>query len=297
MPRKIKNAPMLVRIVFGLILLAAAIGLFWLDSTTEPVALPLATVTLVLVLAAFHEMRLMLKTRGVEVLWLSGGIGAIALATCPFWWPHLAGYLSINPEIDALQLLLLCAFIMMAIFLEQMFQQAPEMAMLRIAGTLLAVLYLAVGLAMALTIRISYGLPFLVLTLAAAKFTDIGAYFTGSLIGKHKLIPKLSPKKTWEGLFGGLVSAALASIGVLAFFKWADPGGFSFEMSYRQAAIFGPIVGLAGQFGDLSESLLKRSAHVKDSGAILPEFGGVLDIIDSILFSAPIAMILLLMME
>ncbi len=297
MASKIKNAPMLVRIVFGLMLLAGAIGLLWLDSWVTPRALPLASVAFLLVLSAFHEMRLMLKTRGVEVLWLSGGIGAIALATCPFWWPHLAGYMSINPQIDALQLLLLCSLIMMAIFLEQMFQQAPEMAMLRIAGTVLAVLYLGIGVAMALTIRISYGLPFLVLTLAAAKFTDIGAYFTGSLIGRHKLIPKLSPKKTWEGLIGGLALAAAASVAVLAFFRWAVPDGFAFTLTYTQAAIFGPIVGLAGQFGDLSESLLKRSAHVKDSGAILPEFGGVLDIIDSILFSAPIAMILLLMME
>jgi phosphatidate cytidylyltransferase len=294
---KIKNAPMLVRIIFGLVLGAASLSLLWLEKSFEPTALPLASVAFLVVLAAFHEMRLLLKTRGVDVLWLSGALGAAALATCPFWWPHLAEYLSIDPQIQGVQLLLLCALVMMAIFLEQMFQQAPEMAMLRIAGTVLAVLYLGVGVAMVLMIRLSYGLPFVVLALGSAKFTDIGAYFTGSLIGKHKLIPKLSPKKTWEGLIGGLVLASLICMATVAFFRWIDPDSFVFKITYLQAAIFGPIVGLAGQFGDLSESLLKRSAHVKDSGAILPEFGGVLDIIDSILFSAPVAMILLLMME
>ncbi|MCP4379805.1 MAG: phosphatidate cytidylyltransferase, partial [bacterium] len=110
---------------------------------------------------------------------------------------------------------------------------------------------------------------------------DIGAYFTGSAIGKHKLIPWLSPGKSWEGLIGGLVTAAGVSILITHL--------AGLEIAIWQSAIFGVVIGLAGQFGDLCESLLKRSAKLKDSSKMVPEFGGILDIIDSPLLAAPVA--------
>ncbi|RPI58417.1 MAG: CDP-archaeol synthase [Planctomycetaceae bacterium] len=128
--------------------------------------------------------------------------------------------------------------------------------------------------------------------LVAVKCTDIGAYFTGSAIGRHKLIPWLSPGKTWEGLLGGM--AAAAGVSVLA--VWAmDIHIAGSALPFWRAVVFGVVVGLIGQFGDLSESLMKRSVNVKDSGAVVPEFGGVLDILDSPLLAAPAGYLMLTM--
>jgi len=109
-------------------------------------------------------------------------------------------------------------------------------------------------------------------------------------------VRKLSAGKSWEGLFGGLALGAGASVLAMLVMNQLTPLDKP-DLLIWQAALFGGIVGLAGQFGDLSESLLKRSAHVKDSGAVLPEFGGVLDIIDSLVFAAPIGIVVLSLMD
>lgn len=107
----------------------------------------------------------------------------------------------------------------------------------------------------------------------------MGAYGFGRWLGKHKLIAWLSPGKTWEGFVGGLAAAAF--IGMLL-------SHFSPRFVWWEGLIAGAILGAAGQMGDLLESLLKRDAGVKDSG-LVPGFGGVLDMLDSALFAAPLA--------
>ena len=275
---------MVVRTVIGVLLVAALVGLLWLD-VSMPEAFQGAAVAAILsllMLLAFIEMLKLLATKGVEVLWISGGLGAVGLTTLPFWWQCLDGA-GQTPE--SYGLLLLLGFLLMLIFLDQMVQQALDTALLRIAATALTVLYLGVGGALIVAIRLQHGLPMFVLFLAAVKFTDIGAYFTGSLFGRHRLVAKLSPKKSWEGLIGGLVLGALAGVVTL----WS----FGVDWPIWQTAGFSVALGVAGQFGDLCESLLKRSAHVKDSGSVLPAFGGVLDILDSLLLAAPVALALL----
>jgi phosphatidate cytidylyltransferase len=123
------------------------------------------------------------------------------------------------------------------------------------------------------------------------KATDIGAFTAGHLWGRHKLAPKLSPGKTWEGVIGGLALAVL--------WAWLSLGPIAGRMgieskltgtSWIVATIgYGLVVGVAGIFGDLAESLLKRDAGVKDSSSWLPGFGGVLDLLDSLLVAAPVA--------
>ena len=145
-----------------------------------------------------------------------------------------------------------------------------------------------------MAIRLDFNLPVLVLFLVSVKFMDIGAYFTGSAIGKHKLIPWLSPGKTWEGLAGGtVVSAGMAILTAAALGVHLS----EHPMRWVQAGVFGAVVGLVGQFGDLAESLLKRAANVKDSGHLVPEFGGLLDILDSPLLAAPAGYLLLWAMK
>ena len=123
----------------------------------------------------------------------------------------------------------------------------------------------------------------LILTLAifVPKCCDIGAYFAGRAFGKHPMTPRLSPKKTWEGLAGGLAVAmgtAIAAGQCVPLFS----GGII------DAAAFGLLVGIAGVLGDLAESLIKRDASAKDASRTVPGFGGVLDVIDSILFAGPV---------
>ena len=110
---------------------------------------------------------------------------------------------------------------------------------------------------------------------------DTGAYFIGRTFGKRKLIERISPNKTWEGAMGGLVSSGAAA--VLGWAIFLSP-----EYSFFQILLLGIVLGGVGQTGDLIESLLKRSAGVKDSGTLLPGHGGVLDRFDSILLSAPV---------
>jgi phosphatidate cytidylyltransferase len=120
--------------------------------------------------------------------------------------------------------------------------------------------------------------------LAVTKFTDMGAYLTGTLCGRHKMIPQISPAKTWEGFAGSLVFALLAGCGMAAW--WPD----QFAVLGGQAWVAGlsVLLALLAVVGDLAESVVKRSTGSKDSGALLPGIGGALDLIDSICFTAPV---------
>jgi len=124
-----------------------------------------------------------------------------------------------------------------------------------------------------------YVLYFILVT----KFSDLGAYVTGSLIGKHKMIPRISPNKTWEGFGGAIAISTLASL-VFAHFAQSQLAG----MTWLHAVALGIILSGAAVVGDLIESLFKREAGVKDSGRLFPGIGGMLDLMDSLLFNAPL---------
>lgn len=119
--------------------------------------------------------------------------------------------------------------------------------------------------------------------IVVTKFSDMGAYVVGSLIGKHPLIPHISPKKTWEGFFGALLFSTGGACGLLAIM----PEKLS-VLNQGDAIILGLLLGFAAIVGDLAESIIKRTCDQKDSGHFLPGIGGALDLIDSILFTAPI---------
>lgn len=180
---------------------------------------------------------------------------------------------------------------LLIVFARQMFVRVVELVPLEtMAFTLFGLLYVPwpfsfVTKIVYLTPRVDGQLTghFYVLFLVlVTKFSDMGAYVTGSLIGKHPLVPHISPKKTWEGFFGALAFSVGGGCGLLALM----PQKLSlFQQS--DAVILGLILGFAAIVGDLAESLLKRSCGAKDSGRFLPGIGGALDLIDSILFTAP----------
>jgi len=119
--------------------------------------------------------------------------------------------------------------------------------------------------------------------IVVTKFSDMGAYLTGSVFGKHLLVPHISPKKTWEGFFGALAFSLLGSYAMLALMP-----GKLWLINYYHGTVLGLLLGFAAIIGDLAESIIKRSCDVKDSGRLLPGIGGALDLIDSLLFTAPL---------
>jgi len=124
-----------------------------------------------------------------------------------------------------------------------------------------------------------YVLYFILVT----KFSDLGAYCVGSLIGKHKMIPRISPGKTWEGFGGAIAVSTLVSVVFAHFLKDRLYG-----MTLTHAIVLGGLLSAAAVVGDLIESIFKREAKVKDSGTWFPGIGGILDLMDSLLFNAPL---------
>jgi phosphatidate cytidylyltransferase len=124
---------------------------------------------------------------------------------------------------------------------------------------------------------------YLIYFLVVTKFSDMGAYTVGSLIGRHKMIPRVSPGKTWEGFAGALLFSTGASLAFAALARARLTG-----MNWLHAVILGLMLGAAAVVGDLIESLFKREAGLKDSGHFFPGIGGILDLLDSILFNAPL---------
>ncbi len=128
-----------------------------------------------------------------------------------------------------------------------------------------------------------HGAFLLLWLLTVTKFTDMGAYVTGSLIGRHKMIPHVSPGKTWEGLGGALLFSQAAACGLYAAF----PAQLAFFQSWSHVIILGFLLAMFAVIGDLAESIVKRAFNAKDSGRLLPGIGGALDLIDSVCFTAP----------
>ena len=128
-----------------------------------------------------------------------------------------------------------------------------------------------------------HGHLYLLYFMLVTKFSDTGAYAVGSLIGKHKMIPRISPGKTWEGFGGAIVVSTGASV---AFAHFA--GDRLVGMTLTHAVILGIVLSTAAVIGDLIESLFKREAGLKDSGKLFPGIGGILDLLDSLLFNAPL---------
>ncbi len=154
-----------------------------------------------------------------------------------------------------------------------------------LAGTLYT------GWLMSFLVRLNLdaGKGWIVLALLVTFASDTLAFFVGRAIGRHRLAPRISPAKTWEGAFAGVAGAVLAAVILVAL--------LSLTISYAQAALFGVVVSILGQIGGMVASLLKRNAGVKDSGSLLPGHGGVLDRTDSVIFAGVTAYVFFLAVQ
>jgi phosphatidate cytidylyltransferase len=191
----------------------------------------------------------------------------------------------------------LCLFMLLGtlITLAAELFRARENAMLNTALTAFGVFYIGLSLACLFALRHTdrlflwgtwgeTGTSLMMTLFVSVWLADTAAYFVGLSIGRHKLFPRVSPKKSWEGAIGGVVGSTAAFVGMT---KLLIPT-FPLDM----AVTCGVVIGVVGPIGDLAESLLKRDAVVKDSGGVLPGHGGVFDRFDSMLFAAPAVLVI-----
>ena len=162
-------------------------------------------------------------------------------------------------------------------------------SLLNSAVTMFGVVYIAFTMSLLIPLRYldtTAGCWWLIYTLVVTKITDVGAFTIGNICGKHLLAPKVSPKKTKEGFLGGIIFAMIGG-GIIVLIS-----GEQNFLTMWQSLFLAMVIGFLGQLGDLAESLLKRSAGVKDSNT-LPGLGGVLDMVDSLLFTIPVMYIVM----
>lgn len=174
----------------------------------------------------------------------------------------------------------------LGVTLRQFFSRSNTAGILAISTTLFGLMYVPWLLNFIQKINFFPGVEghyYLLFFVLITKFSDTGAYVVGSLIGRHKMIPRVSPGKTWEGFGGAILGSVLASVVFVWFFQQHMRG-----MTWAHALILGLLLGVGAVVGDLIESLFKREAGLKDSGKLFPGIGGILDLLDSLLFNAPI---------
>ena len=231
-----------------------------------------------LAIPAQIELSRLAAAKGLKIFLGVSIIASILLATARYW-PQLIGF---PLEI---YLLLLSAFALLVLPLQQYVSYGTSGVLANCGATYFSIAYLGLLSSFCVMIRIEFGLWHLLMFVFVVKSSDIGAYAIGTLLGKHKFSPKISPGKSWEGMGGAMAAAALVAVG------FALSCGI---MPWWLAMVFGLCFAFIGQMGDLVESMMKRDAEQKDSGQKVPGFGGVLDIIDSPLVAAPFAYVFFL---
>ncbi len=291
------------RLATGLTLVAVLIAILVIDEWLAP-WFPLWFVAslVVLTLCALEVVGLLAASGNRPATsTVIGGILALVVAN---WVPHLVapvlrdGELIPIPPYNPSAAINVMAWplwtfvaILMATFLSQSltFRQ-PGATMTTIAATTLALAY--VGLLGGFIVQFRWlegpyhGLVPLTMLFATAKGSDIGAYTVGRIAGRTKLWPNLSPNKTIEGATGGLAFGVLAALAVSILAKYALHAP---SLGWGETVIFGLVVALMAQLGDLMESMIKRDSERKDASSAVPGFGGLLDVLDSLLFAAPVA--------
>ncbi len=275
------------RLWMGAVLVALSVGVLVFDERFAPWYPFLFLLASLLSLVAVHELRQLLDDERRPPAWLAfGGVAALLIVN---WLPHLPNVPAALSDPWALVAGTFAAVVLSALLREMAVFREPGHAVNRVAMALFTVAYLGLLPSFFVQLRWLPGEPLrgtlaLALAIFVPKFCDVGAYFTGRFLGRHKATPVLSPKKTWEGFAGGLVTAVLTAVVI----GQLGPVFGGSEYAWLSAVAFGLVVGVVGALGDLAESLVKRDCQKKDASAAVPGFGGVLDVVDSIVFAAPV---------
>jgi phosphatidate cytidylyltransferase len=279
------------RLLLGAVLIALVTALGWADLNSSRPGLWLLPLAVIAALAGSGELLWMTRNREARPLPWVVYIGNLLIVLSnwigPYWYPE-------NPFFAWMFPTLAFAIGVGLAFAGEMYRyEKPGGVSERIAMTVLALAYVGVLLSFVIQLRFlpgGSGIPALASLIIVVKMGDIGAYTVGRLIGRHKMAPVLSPGKTYEGAVGGIVFAcAGAWLALHLLWPAIMPALVESSLTTGGWLWYGVLVGLTGMLGDLAESLLKRDLGCKDSSPWMPGFGGVLDILDSILLAAPVA--------
>jgi len=279
MTDKLKN--LVVRSLSGVVLAAAIIGAIVWSPWSFGALMALLTV------GGMHEFYRLAERRGVRPQRFAGIAVGVMLVALNFG--AVTGCGSENPLMAVFAVALLLALTVPTLFIIELYRKNPD-PLAAVGVTLLGVFYVAVPLSCVcyMTGDAAVWSPWVVLGYIFIVWAnDVFAYLAGMTFGRHRLFPRLSPKKSWEGFVGGLAGAACVG------WLWSRHLG---EDPRRWVAL-ALVAAATGVLGDLAESMLKRAAGVKDSGNLIPGHGGVLDRFDAVLLSAPFVGLYLLCCE
>lgn len=285
------------RLLVSAVLIPGFIAVFYLDARLGESALLLLCVALLIAVRSAWELVGLFRTRSFEPSFpQTAALAGLVVASA--WVPHIEGLAAIQAA--GLDLALIFGLAVLWLLASNAFRyDAPGRRMETLGAELLIVTY--AGLLLCLTVRLrwvggdpaeqSRGYFALGSLIVAAKCGDTGAYTFGRLFGRRKMSPLLSPGKTWAGAVGALVVAGLGS------WLWLQFAPRLFQASWTPGpapvcVTYGVIVAIAGIVGDLCESLIKRDLGKKDAAALLPGFGGVIDLTDSVVYAGPVAYLL-----
>jgi phosphatidate cytidylyltransferase len=265
---------------------ALMVGLLVVDQYLAPWYPFLFVAVVLLGVLGTYELRSLLPTATRPIAAVAYA-GVVALAVANWSAAYLTEYpvlVRYHPDPWHWVWTVFVAFVIVVFLVEIARFDGPNGAVVRMGLTVLVVAYIGLLPSCLAQLRWRHGdlaTWAIALTVFVPKVGDIGAYFTGKLIGRHRMTPVLSPKKTWEGFAGGMIASVVTAVAL-------NRAG-QLLAGDLVAVFFGLTVGAAGVFGDLAESLVKRDVQVKDAASSIPGFGGILDVIDSVLFAAPVA--------
>jgi phosphatidate cytidylyltransferase len=293
------------RLILSAFFIPGFVLLCWLDAQTGRYAPLLFLFALFLTVQSCRELAGLLRLGRGSLAAIIVGCIAILLAV---WAWHVAApepaqmpdeavplAEAASPALGALgpALLTYACVVLVLLFVRAVAFSEPGGHTATLGAEVFAVSYVGVLLATTAELRWigSGALGYLAIgsLVIGAKVGDIGGYSFGRLFGKRKLAPALSPGKTWAGAVGAVATAAMATA---LWIRYAGPLLGVTPGEWPHLLVFGAILGLVGLVGDLCESMLKRDAGQKDASHLMPAFGGLLDLIDSILFSSPVALLL-----
>jgi phosphatidate cytidylyltransferase len=253
-------------------------------------------VLLLMSCACQNEFYVMMKRSGFSLSRNCGlAMGALWLAACYAYPPYAAKALPLGHQTECMLLVVLIFGVLLRVLFDSRIRKPVE----HVAITLLGFFYLPFMLSF--FIRLAqwgaverFEIPsarvgvYLASYIAlVVKIGDVGAFAVGLLAGKHKMCPRISPKKSWEGFAGGLAASMLASVAMIEVAQhcaWV-PGGPLKSLGLSHALALGLVLALVGVLGDLVESMFKRAVNIKDSAGLLPGMGGILDMFDSLTFT------------